>query len=93
MNPEIIDLRPLPIGRRYEAVYQAFAGLRRGAEILVVSDRDLRMLRDALEADHPGEFTWATLTRGAPRWRILITRSAARGAKDFPDSAGMPAIL
>ncbi|HKT19833.1 MAG TPA: DUF2249 domain-containing protein [Stellaceae bacterium] len=94
MNPEItIDLRLLPVERRHEAVKQAFAGLRPDAEILVVSDRDPRTLREALERDHPHEFTWAILTRGVPRWRVLITKSAARGVKDLPDSTTMTAIL
>ena len=94
MNPEItIDLRLVPVERRHEAVEQAFARLRPAAEILVVSDRDPRTLHEALDRDHPDEFTWAVLTSGVPRWRVLITRSAARVAKDLLDSATMTAIL
>lgn len=72
-----LDLREVPQPQRHAQVYAMFETLAVGQSFTLVNDHDPVHLREQMDADLYGSFTWEYL-RGEPRdWRITISRLAS----------------
>ena len=55
----------------------------RGESLMLINKHDPKHLRGQLAIDHPGEFGWEFLQRGAERWEVRITRLPQRRRLEF----------
>lgn len=75
-----LDVRPLAPAERHRAIFAAFDRLAPGTGFVLVNDHEPRPVRYQLEAEHPGEFTWADLETGPRVWRVRIGRAGVAGS-------------
>ncbi len=57
-DPPVLDLRSRPPAEHAAAVWEMFAALTVAEAMLVRSEGDLTAVRQMLEVDYPGGFTW-----------------------------------
>jgi uncharacterized protein (DUF2249 family)/hemerythrin-like domain-containing protein len=74
----VLDARALPRGERGPAVLARFDALAPGETLRVVTDHEPRPLLRHLRRERPGLFEWTPLETGPERWRIELSRRAAR---------------
>jgi uncharacterized protein (DUF2249 family) len=72
-GPEL-DLDVLPREFAHRAALERFSRLRSGERLMVTSRSSLDGLWTLLSSGHPGEYGWAYVEEGAPRWRAEVTR-------------------
>jgi uncharacterized protein (DUF2249 family)/quercetin dioxygenase-like cupin family protein len=75
-DPEL-DVRPLRKPDKHPAIFAAFDALAVGESFVLVNNHDPVHLREEFGVEHPGGFGWEYVDRGAPEWRIRITKLAA----------------
>jgi uncharacterized protein (DUF2249 family) len=75
----LLDLRQIEASKRQAAVFELFAGMLPGDELLLTHAHHSTPLRYLLLAEAPLGFTWEYLEDGPEVWRILICKTAARG--------------
>jgi uncharacterized protein (DUF2249 family) len=72
-SPEL-DLRGVPARQRHPQVYAMFETLAVGQSVTLVDDDDPIHLREQMERDLHGSFSWEYSRREPQDWRITITR-------------------
>lgn len=78
-DPDTLDVRPIPHGRRHPRIFGRYARLTPGQSFVLVNNHDPKPLRREFEATHPGDFTWDYLEAGPEQWRVRIGRAAEGG--------------
>lgn len=73
-TPAEIDVREIPLTRRYPQVFAASARLAAGQAFVLVGSHDPQRLREELQSAYPGRFGWDYLEAGPERWRVRIAR-------------------
>lgn len=71
--PEI-DIRSLVPRQRHAKIFEMVGNLQPGDAFVFINDHDPKPLYYQLEAEFPGQFTWAYLESGPEAWRIKIAR-------------------
>jgi len=84
----VLDVRQLAPAQRHQSIFASYQTLDPGTAFVLVNDHDPKPLRYQFEAEHAGEFTWATLEVGPQVWRVRIGRRAA--APGTPHEATKP---
>jgi uncharacterized protein (DUF2249 family) len=72
--PGEIDIRSLVPAQRHAKIFQLVADLKAGTSFVFVNDHDPKPLRYQLDAEYPGQFSWAYLESGPVAWRVEIGR-------------------
>lgn len=67
-----IDVRSLIPAQRHAKIFQLVGQLAAGDSFVLVNDHDPKPLYYQLEAEHPGEFSWAYLEKGPAVWKVEI---------------------
>ncbi len=80
-----LDVRDLAPAQRHEAIFAAYKDLAPGQGFVLVNDHDPKPLRYQFEAEHAGQFTWASLEAGPAVWRVRIGRPAAATPASQPE--------
>jgi uncharacterized protein (DUF2249 family) len=65
--------REIPM-HRHQLIFDRYHGLSAGEGFVLVNDHDPKPLYYQLDAEHPGDFTWAYLEEGPEVWRVRIGR-------------------
>jgi uncharacterized protein (DUF2249 family) len=73
----VVDLRAIAPPERHPLVFSTFRGLAPGEAMVLMNDRDPRLLYHQFTAEIPGGFTWQYLEQGPQAWRVAITRNRA----------------
>ncbi|WP_298351296.1 DUF2249 domain-containing protein [Rhodoblastus sp.] len=71
-----VDLRTLAPAQRHRKIFELTDALAVGESFLLVNDHDPKPLHYQLEAEWPGQFSWAYVERGPEVWRVEIGRAA-----------------
>lgn len=75
-----LDMRSTDPGDRDATAFRAFRALDLGDSIDLIDDRDPRPLRDRLQDEVPGNFSWAERDSDPGTWRVRIRKlSCANG--------------
>ena len=74
----MLDVRQLAPAQRHQSIFASYQTLSPGTGFVLVNDHDPKPLRYQFEAEHAGEFTWATLEAGPQVWRVRIGKRAGR---------------
>lgn len=76
-QPEVLDVREIPHGRRHPRIFARFSRLAAGEAFTLVNNHDPKPLRREFEAAHPGAFSWDYVESGPERWQVRIGRVPA----------------
>lgn len=76
-DPDVIDVREIPHGRRHPRIFGRYARLAAGEDFILVNNHDPKPLRREFEATHPGAYTWEYVESGPEQWQVRIGRIAA----------------
>jgi uncharacterized protein (DUF2249 family) len=76
-EPDTIDVREIPHGRRHSRIFARFARLAPGTAFTLVNNHDPKPLRREFEATHADGFSWEYVEAGPERWQVRIGRPAA----------------
>jgi len=71
-----IDVRSLVPMQRHQKIFELVAELTPGASFVLVNDHDPKPLYYQLEAENPGQFSWAYVEQGPEVWRVEIGKHA-----------------
>jgi uncharacterized protein (DUF2249 family) len=71
------DVRDLPPAMRHAQIFDRVEKLPEGQSFILLNDHDPKPLRYQLDAEYPGQFSWAYIDRGPDDWRVEIGRIAA----------------
>ena len=82
-----LDVRELAPAQRHQSIFAEYHALAPGAGFILVNDHDPKPLRYQFEAEHPDEFTWATLEAGPLVWRVRIGKTPSAGVRSADTSA------
>jgi len=75
-DASVVDVRALPPAQRHATIFQLVDELEGGRSFTLVNDHDPKPLYYQLEAEYPGQFSWAYLERGPDVWRVEIGKLA-----------------
>ena len=71
---QTLDIRSEVPQRRHQLIFETYGNLGSGEGFVLVTDHDPKPLRDQLEAEHAGEFSWDYLEEGPEVWRVRIAK-------------------
>lgn len=72
----VVDVRSLVPMQRHQKIFELVAQLTPGASFILVNDHDPKPLYYQLEAENPGQFSWAYVEQGPVVWRVEIGKIA-----------------
>lgn len=72
----VVDVRSLVPMQRHQKIFELVAELTPGASFILVNDHDPKPLYYQLEAENPGQFSWAYVEQGPVVWRVEIGKIA-----------------
>lgn len=76
-DPQTIDVRQIPKPQRHARIFELFARLQTGEQLVLLADHEPQNLRREFERDQPGAFDWQARALDPGQWRVLLTRLAA----------------
>jgi uncharacterized protein (DUF2249 family) len=76
-SADIVDVRSLVPAQRHAKIFALVDALNPGTSFILVNDHDPKPLYYQLEAEYPGQFSWAYLEQGPQVWRVEIGKRAA----------------
>ncbi len=75
-SADIVDVRTLVPAQRHAKIFALVNALKPGASFILVNDHDPKPLYYQLEAEYPGQFSWAYVEQGPQVWRVEIGKRA-----------------
>jgi uncharacterized protein (DUF2249 family) len=75
-SADAFDVRSLVPAERHAKIFELVGGLRPGASFVLVNDHDPKPLYYQLEAEYPGQYSWAYVERGPQVWHVEIGKRA-----------------
>jgi uncharacterized protein (DUF2249 family) len=73
-SADVIDVRSLVPAQRHAKIFQLVDALEPGGSFILVNDHDPKPLYYQLEAEYPGQYSWAYIEKGPQVWRVEIGR-------------------
>lgn len=71
-----IDVRTVQPRERHPRIFAMANALTVGQSFIIINDHDPRPLHYQLQAEYPGQFSWAYLESGPEVWRVELGRRA-----------------
>jgi uncharacterized protein (DUF2249 family) len=75
-SADVIDVRSLVPAERHAKIFELVNALEPGASFILVNDHDPKPLYYQMEAEYPGQFSWAYVEQGPQVWRVEIGKHA-----------------
>jgi uncharacterized protein (DUF2249 family) len=73
---DVIDVRSLVPAERHAKIFELVNAMQPGASFILVNDHDPKPLYYQMEAEYPGQFSWAYVEQGPQVWRVEIGKHA-----------------
>ncbi|MDN5794759.1 MAG: DUF2249 domain-containing protein [Intrasporangium sp.] len=92
MSTPVVDTREGGRASCADLTNAAFDGLTEGSQFILVADHDPTPLKYMLNAERPGQVSWAPIEQGPELWRVEVGRTQSPTARiALPDGIGKTA--